>query len=233
MVEGKNRLILIIEDEEDILELLEYTLQKEGYETIGFLNANENVKKVLDEEKIDLILMDRNLPNIEGTSFIKDLRANGYQNPVIYVTAKDKSEDILDGFEAHADDYITKPFNITIFRKKVSAVLKRIKKAQDYNLYECGDLTIDFDRLAASIGGRPLILSPTEYKILKIFTGNPNILITRQSLLEKLYDVNADFVDEHALTVNINRLRNKIETDERKYVRTVYGMGYIWTDTSD
>ena len=115
----------------------------------------------------------------------------------------------------------------------MSAVLKRIKKAQDYNLYECGDLTIDFDRLAASIGGRPLILSPTEYKILKIFTVNPNILITRQSLLEKLYDVNADFVDEHALTVNINRLRNKIETDERKYVRTVYGMGYIWTDTSD
>ncbi len=90
MIEGKNRLILIIEDEEDILELLEYTLQKEGYETIGFLNANENVKKVLDEEKIDLILMDRNLPNIEGTSFIKDLRSNGYQNPVIYVTAKDK-----------------------------------------------------------------------------------------------------------------------------------------------
>lgn len=79
MIEGKNRLILIIEDEEDILELLEYTLQKEGYETIGFLNANENVKKVLDEEKIDLILMDRNLPNIEGTSFIKDLRLNGYQ----------------------------------------------------------------------------------------------------------------------------------------------------------
>lgn len=77
MLEGKNRLILIIEDEEDILELLEYTLQKEGYETIGFLNANENVKKVLDEEKIDLILMDRNLPNIEGTSFIKELRANG------------------------------------------------------------------------------------------------------------------------------------------------------------
>ena len=76
MLEGKNRLILIIEDEEDILELLEYTLQKEGYETIGFLNANENVKKVLDEEKIDLILMDRNLPNIEGTSFIKDLRSN-------------------------------------------------------------------------------------------------------------------------------------------------------------
>lgn len=73
MIEGKNRLILIIEDEEDILELLEYTLQKEGYETIGFLNANENVKKVLDEEKIDLILMDRNLPNIEGTSFIKEL----------------------------------------------------------------------------------------------------------------------------------------------------------------
>ena len=101
-----NRLILIIEDEEDMLELLEFTLQKNGYETIGFLNVSNQVKKALDEEKIDLILIDRNLPNIEGTTFIKDIKADGYSNPVIYLTAKDKKSDILDGFEAYADDYI-------------------------------------------------------------------------------------------------------------------------------
>jgi DNA-binding response OmpR family regulator len=85
-----NKLILIIEDEEDILELLEYTLQKEGYETVGFLNIDKNVRKVLDEENVDLILMDRNLPGVEGTSFINEIKNQGYSNPVIYVTAKDK-----------------------------------------------------------------------------------------------------------------------------------------------
>src|SRR5574343_396806 len=105
------KLILIVEDEEDILELLEYTLQKEGYETIGVLTVDKNVKKVLDEENIDLILMDRNLPGIEGTTFINEIKKQGYSNPVIYVTAKDNDEDIIEGFDSHADDYITKPFN--------------------------------------------------------------------------------------------------------------------------
>ena len=123
-----NKLILIIEDEEDILELLEYTLQKEGYETIGFLNIDKNVKKVLDEEKVDLILMDRNLPGIEGTSFINEIKKQGYFNPVIYVTAKDKDEDIIEGFDNHADDYITKPFNMKELCARIKAVIKRTSK---------------------------------------------------------------------------------------------------------
>ena len=126
-----NKLILIIEDEEDILELLEYTLQKEGYETIGFLSIDKNVKKVLDEEQIDLILMDRNLPNIEGTTFINEIKKEGYVNPVIYLTAKDKDEDILEGFESYADDYITKPFNIKELCARVKAVIKRTSKELD------------------------------------------------------------------------------------------------------
>ena len=113
-----NKLILIVEDEEDILELLEYTLQKEGYETIGFLKIDKNVRNILNEEQIDLILMDRNLPGIEGTSFISEIKQQGYANPVIYVTAKDKDEDIIDGFDNHADDYITKPFNIKEFKNQ-------------------------------------------------------------------------------------------------------------------
>ena len=223
--------ILVIEDDRMLNAGLCYHLELDGYEAVPVHHASTALEKVR-KESFDLIILDVNLPDGDGLTLCPKLKVL-QDAPVIFLTARDLESDVIAGFDAGADDYITKPFNITIFRKKVSAVLKRIKKAQDYNLYECGDLTIDFDRLAASIGGRPLILSPTEYKILKIFTVNPNILITRQSLLEKLYDVNADFVDEHALTVNINRLRNKIETDERKYVRTVYGMGYIWTDTSD
>ena len=126
-----NKLILIIEDEEDILELLEYTLQKEGYETIGFLTVDKNVRNVLDEENIDLILMDRNLPGIEGTTFINEIKKQGYSNPVIYVTAKDNDEDILQGFDSHADDYITKPFNLKELCARVKAVIKRSSKEVD------------------------------------------------------------------------------------------------------
>jgi DNA-binding response OmpR family regulator len=134
----------------------------------------------------------------------------------------------MSGFDLGADDYITKPFNINIFRKKAAAVLKRSGEPASQKLYLCADLVIDFDKLTAAIKDEPVIFTPTEYKILKFFTSNPNVLLTRQVLLEKLYDVDANFVDEHALTVNINRLRNKIETGDRKYIKTVYGMGYLW-----
>ncbi len=126
-----NSTILIVEDEEDILELIEYTLQKEGFDTIGFLSIDKNVEKVLEEEDISLILMDRNLPGIEGSEFIKKIKSEGQNIPVIYVTAKDKDEDILSGFENFADDYITKPFNLKELVARVKAVLKRTAKDVD------------------------------------------------------------------------------------------------------
>ena len=126
-----NKLILIVEDEEDILELLEYTLQKVGYDTIGCLNIGQSVIDMLDEENIDLILMDRNLPGSDGTKFISKIKSKGYNIPVIYVTAKDKDEDILEGFDHHADDYITKPFNLKELCARVNAVIKRSSKKVD------------------------------------------------------------------------------------------------------
>ena len=226
MLEGKNRLILIIEDEEDILELLEYTLQKEGYETIGFLNANENVKKVLDEEKIDLILMDRNLPNIEGTSFIKDLRSNGYQNPVIYVNKKDKSEDILDGFEAHADDYITKPFNIQELLARVKSVIKR--SSNDIEVLKVRDIVYNFSSKTFSIEEKDIELTSLETTLLLEFIKNKNILLSREYLLEKVWQ---DSFDKQEKTVNvaIKRLKDKIDPNSKKnYIKSVRGEGYIF-----
>ena len=102
--------ILIVEDEEDILELIEYHLQKVGYDVIG-LKDSSKIRDLLDEENIDLILMDRNLPGLEGSLFIKEIREEGYDIPVIYISAKDSSDDIIEGFDRGGDDYITKPFN--------------------------------------------------------------------------------------------------------------------------
>jgi len=220
------RKILVVEDDTMLNSGLCYNLELDEYKAVPAHNAATALKKI-KSESFDLIILDVNLPDGDGFELCKRIKSM-QDTPVVFLTARDLEADVMAGFDLGADDYITKPFNINIFRKKVAAVLKRSEKPVNQNLYMFGDLAIDFDKLTASVKNEPVIFTPTEYKVLKIFTSNPNILLTRQVMLEKLYDVDANFVDEHALTVNINRLRSKIETGERKYIRTVYGMGYIW-----
>ena len=122
--------ILIVEDSEDILDLMEYTLSKEGYDVITCVDTS-NVVDMLDEEDISLILMDRNLPGTEGSLFVAKLRQDGYNQPVIYVSAKESSDEILEGFDRGGDDYITKPFNLNELKARVKALIKRSKKQED------------------------------------------------------------------------------------------------------
>ena len=221
-----NKLILIIEDEEDILELLEYTLQKEGYETIGFLNVNNNVRKVLNEEQIDLILMDRNLPGIEGTSFINEIKQQGFSNPVIYVTAKDKDEDIISGFDNHADDYITKPFNIKELCARIKAVIKRSSK--DIEVLKVKDIVYTSSNKKFYIDNIELNLTHLEHDLLLEFIKNKDILLSREHLLNSVWQ---DSFEKKEKTVNvaIKRLKAKIDPDGKKdYIRAIRGEGYIF-----
>ena len=221
-----NKLILIIEDEEDILELLEYTLQKEGYETIGFLNVNNNVRKVLNEEQIDLILMDRNLPGIEGTSFINEIKQQGYTNPVIYVTAKDKDEDIISGFDNHADDYITKPFNIKELCARIKAVIKRSSK--DIEVLKVKDIVYTSSNKKFYIDNIELNLTHLEHDLLLEFIKNKDILLSREHLLTSVWQ---DSFEKKEKTVNvaIKRLKSKIDPNAKKdYIRSIRGEGYIF-----
>lgn len=220
------KLILIVEDEEDMLELLEYTLQKEGYDTIGFLNVDKNVRKVLDEENIDLILIDRNLPNIEGTTFIKELRVSGYSNPVIYITAKDKENDVLEGFEAFADDYITKPFNLKELIARVKAVIKRTSKELEF--IKAKDIVYNFANKKFYIDNKEIELTQLESSLLFEFINNQDILLSRDYLLEKVWK---DSLDKKEKTVNvaIKRLKSKIDPKAKKnYIKAVRGEGYIF-----
>lgn len=220
------KLILIVEDEEDMLELLEYTLQKEGYDTIGFLNVDKNLRKVLDEENIDLILMDRNLPNIEGTTFIKELRVSGYSNPVIYITAKDKENDVLEGFEAFADDYITKPFNLKELIARVKAVIKRTSKELEF--IKAKDIVYNFANKKFYIENKEIELTQLESSLLFEFINNQDILLSRDYLLEKVWK---DSLDKKEKTVNvaIKRLKSKIDPKAKKnYIKAVRGEGYIF-----
>lgn len=220
------KLILIVEDEEDILELLEYSLQKEGYETIGFLNVNENLEKVLDEEPIDLIIMDRNLPGIDGTEFIQGIKKKGYNTPVVYLTAKDKDEDILEGFDAHADDYITKPFNIKETLARIKAIIRRSNK--DVDVLKVRDIIYKASNKKFFIDNEEIILTHLEHDLLLEFLKNKDILMTREHLLEAVWE---DSYDKKLKTVNvaIKRLKAKIDPDNKKeYIKSVRGEGYLF-----
>lgn len=220
-----NKTILIVEDEEDILDLIEYTLGSAGYETIGCLDT-VNVKSILDEEKVDLILMDRNLPSCEGSVYIKNLKDQGYNFPVIYLTAKDSSDDILEGFEKGADDYITKPFNLEELKARVKAVLKRTSRDQEFIKYK--DILYNASNKSFTIEGEVVKLTHLEHDLFLEFLKNANILLTREILLEHVWP---DSFDKKLKTVNvaIKRLKEKIDPEGKKeYIKSVRGEGYIF-----
>ena len=146
----------------------------------------------------------------------------------IKLTANDMESDMLKGYELGAEDYVAKPFPMSVFQKKLAVVLGRLTKQYGGDTYEDGTLTINFSEMSAALSGKPLTFTPLEYRLLKILMKNPQIVLTRQVLLEKLWDADGNFVDEHALTAAISRVRNKIETPDRQYIKTVYGMGYMW-----
>lgn len=221
-----NATILIIEDEVDILELLEFTLEKAGFETIGFLNVSKNVYSVLEEENIDLILMDRNLPGMEGSSFIEDIKSKGYSMPVIYVTAKDKDEDILDGFSKYADDYITKPFNLKELEARVKAVLKRTKK--DIEVQKIKDIVYKKSNKSFYINDEKIDLTSLEHDLFLEFFKNKDILLSREYLLNSVWE---DSIEKKIKTVNVavKRLKAKIDPDGTKeYIKSVRGEGYMF-----
>ena len=217
--------ILIVEDEEDILDLMEYTLSKEGYDVITCIDTS-NVVDILDEEEISLILMDRNLPGVEGSIYIQKLRKQGYNQPVIYVSAKDSSQEIIEGFETGGDDYITKPFNLNELKARVKALIKRTQKVQDVIKYK--DITYFTSNKTFNICGEDIKLTHLEHDLLLEFMQNTNILLSRESLLQSVWK---DSGSKQAKTVNvaIKRLKEHIDPKgEKNYIQAVRGEGYIF-----
>lgn len=218
--------ILVVEDDVMLNSGLCYNLELDGYTAVSAKSVSSALSELRDNS-FDLAVLDINLPDGDGFSLCEKIKQVS-NIPVIFLSARDLEEDILNGFDLGADDYITKPFNVNILLKKIAVAIKRSENSIKKSVYSSDGLEIDFEKLTASMNGESIVFTPTEYKILKIFIANADILLTRQSLLGKLYDIDANFVGEHALTVNINRLRGKIEKGDVKFIKTVYGMGYIW-----
>ncbi len=216
--------IVIIEDEKDFLELLEYSLQKAGFETIGFLST-KNVKKLLREEKIDLMIVDRNLPHIEGSEFVKALRSSGINIPTIFATAKDSDQDIEEGFERGADDYLTKPYSIKELILRIKAILKRTSPTTSDKL-EFKDISLDINSRKVNVGKNEIELTKLEFKLLKTLIENKNNVLNREYLLTHIWK-NELICQDKTVNVAVNRLKKKIDPDgEKEYIKSVWGIGY-------
>ena len=206
--------------------MLDYNLTADGYGVTSALNARTAAEAIRQRE-FDLVLLDINLPDGNGFELCKLIKPQHPDTIVIFLTANDQESDQIRGYEVGAVDYITKPFVIGALQRKIKAMfamLEHHKPAKD--IYDDGRLFLDFSEQTASLNGKPLTLSPMEYKMLNLFRKNSRQVLTRGQLLEKLWDIDERFVDEHTLTTSISRIRSKIEADGgAPYIKTVYGMG--------
>ncbi len=217
--------IVIIEDEPDILELIEYHLEKAGYLVTGFFST-EHVENFLEEENPSLMIVDRNLPGIEGSEFVASLRDQGYSIPVIFLTARDKDADLEEGFKSGGDDYMTKPFKPKELLLRIEALLKRSGVSRSEKV-KYRDLVLDLHQHILSIEGKPVDLTNLEFRLLHTFIKNPHQPLDRDFLRDEVWG--DDAIDFHDKTINVamNRLKKKIDPEATKeYFEPVWGVGY-------
>lgn len=221
--------ILVVEDDLALSAGLCFELDMNGYITVAAYNCLK-VRQLVQNETFDLAILDVNLPDGNGFELCREIRDMCPDTPVIFLTANDLEENILKGYDLGAEDYITKPFNIKILLKKVDVALRHLEKAEKKNPDQWSDgfLHLDFSTLTAQKGGEKIAITPNEYKLLRVLTENGGNVIMRQTLLERLWDSGGNYIDDHTLTVTMNRLRSKIEDGTHSYIKTVRGMGYIW-----
>ncbi len=220
--------ILLVEDDALLNKTLTYNLSSEGYDTVSALNA-DTAAEALARTEFDLVLLDINLPDGNGYDLCRLIKPENPDTLVIFLTANDQESDQIRGYEAGAVDYVTKPFSIEALLRKIRAMFAMLEhRGLTKDFYDDGRLFLDFSEQSATLNGKPLTLSAMEYKMLRLFCKNPKQILTRQRLLERLWDAEENYVDEHTLTTSISRIRGKIEAEGDTYIKTIYGMGYQW-----
>lgn len=218
-----NRLLLV-EDDLSITGPLTAFLQSEGFQVDAVPGQAEALKR-LEGQAYDLILLDVMLQNGNGFSLCTTVKS-AYQIPIIFLTASGDEGSVVSGLDLGADDYIVKPFRPRELVSRIRGALRRSGGAR--SVVQLGDVQVDADRAVVTKGGREVALSALEYKLLSLFLSNRGRLLTRQALLEEIWDVGGDFVNDNTLTVYIKRLREKIEDDPSHpaLIKTVRGLGY-------
>lgn len=221
--------ILVVEDDRTIASGLTYSLQQEGFHTI-LCHTAASAKTAIEQQlsNIDLCLLDLSLPDGSGYDLCKLAKAK-QDIPVIFLTAFDDEVNVVMGLDMGADDYITKPFRIRELQSRINSVLRRYKhKSPAKSVMQLGDVQVDTVNGKVRKGGNEIFLTALEYRLLLIFVNHLGQVITRTQLLDRIWDVGGDFVNDNTLTVYIKRLREKLEDDPGQpiLIKTIRGMGY-------
>ena len=219
--------ILIVEDDEIIGGGVKFFLEQKGFR-VGLEGSLSLAREALSRPW-DLIILDQMLPDGTGLELCKEIR-NTSRVPIIFLTALDTNSDMIEGFQAGCDDYVSKPFDIEILYQRIQAVLRRSANDSESELFHYEDMTLDFSRMQVKMGEEYIKLSATEYKLLELLIKNKGQVLTRQNIIERIWDCDENYVDENTLNVHIRRLRKKIEPDDKspKYIVTVFGIGYTF-----
>lgn len=216
--------IFLLEDDKILSKGISIALGKDGHHVTTAYGYVEALQKYT-LKKYDLFLLDINLPDGNGMNFCQKIRQTS-QLPVLFLTANDTEEDMLNGYDVGCDDYISKPFSIDVLRRKVSAILKRTITETARIQYK--DLEVDMEKCLVLLNGEEVHLSATEYKLLCYLIQHKGTVVTKAMLLENLWDKDGNFIDDNTLRVNIKRLRQKLKDDNQEYIVTVFGIGYTF-----
>lgn len=219
--------ILVVEDDKGLNQGIAMALRDE---TVAFLQAFtfQEAIKIWEAERVDMVLLDINLPDGSGYELLKKIRKQS-EIPVLMITANDMEVDEVMGFSLGADDYITKPFSLMVLRARVERMRKRSGETKKQEIYRDEVYDFNFDKMLFLKEGEEVTLSKTEQKLLRVLTQHREQTLTREQLMDAIWSNDAEFVDENALSVAVNRLRRKLESRQGDCpIQTVYGLGYVW-----
>ena len=215
--------ILIVEDDATIIRTLEEYLRAESFDTVAVSDQQKAVS-AMERENVDLLLLDISLADGDGFAVCRVAKEAGL--PVIFLTASGDENSVVQGLDLGADDYISKPFRPRELLSRIRSVLRRNGRAQ--SMVTLGSVTLDLDKGIVCKNEQEISLSALEYRLLTVFVNHRGKLLSRNALLEEIWDASGDFVNDNTLTVYIKRLREKIEDDPQKpeIIKTVRGLGY-------
>lgn len=219
--------IFLLEDDEAIGIGLTYSLGNEGY-NVTLAKSVKEAEKIIDEKEFSIYILDLTLPDGSGYDVCKRIKAKG-DLPVIFLTAYDDEVNVIMGFELGADDYISKPFRVKELMLRIKSVMRRYSNETSDGIIKINNLKINTNEAKVYKNNEEIILTAMEYRLLLILLSNRGKVLSRTALLENIWDVAGDFVEDNTLTVYIKRLRDKIEEDPAKpeFIKTVRGLGYV------
>jgi DNA-binding response OmpR family regulator len=228
--------ILLLEDDISLIDGLQYSLKKNGFELEIAHTVNE-AKDLIFKNEYDLLLLDVTLSDGTGFMVCEQVRKQGNNVPIIFLTVSDEEVNVIRGLDSGGDDYVTKPFKLAELCSRIKALLRRARVSNTSNstVLSCGDISIDLLGSCVLLKGIPLDLTSAEYRLLCLLVRNAGRIVTRKVILDELWDKSGDFVDDNTLSVYIRRLREKVEKNPShpEHLITVRGFGYQWKEVSE